>query len=109
MRPESMNSQAVYANKLSDKNIVTNSKRNDYIIELYYGNQMPPDRFLTALKRIVKNIMNIEIDAGYLKRNKNFYIILSSLTTEEEAEKVLELLKLKKMISKTNGKVLVKE
>ncbi len=98
-----------FVNKFADKKIAENNEAKDYVVELYFGILKPEQRFLTNLKKIVRNIMNIDVDVYYFKKGKNFYIILSSLNTESEANRVIELLRAKKMISKANGKVLVKE
>lgn len=80
-------------------------KINSYLIELYYGRTAPDPNFLKGLKKIVKNVLNIEIDTKYVKKDKIFYIIIYPITSESEGNKVIELLKTKKMISKNNGKI----
>lgn len=92
----------VKENTLAESSSITNS----YQVELYYGKSKPDTKFLNGLKKIVKNILNMEIEALYTKKDKIFYIILSPLNTESEASKVIELLKTRKMISKNNGKVI---
>ncbi len=76
-----------------------------FVVELYYGKSRPEVKFLEGLRKIVKNVLNMDIDSKYIKKDKIFYIILAPLNTESEANKVIELLKAKKMISKNNGKV----
>lgn len=81
------------------------SSVDSFAVEIYYGKSRPDMKFMDGLKKIVKNLLNMDIDSEYVKKDKIFYIILSPLNTESEANKVIELLKIKKMISKNNGKV----